>query len=281
MQLNLNSLTAGSVLWLYFYERMGIFKIMGALLDDYNYKGRYTISGGRNNNNYSVLMDTITTLGRLGISSMQRDRVTTYQRVLGVKVDGFNFETEQNKGFMQNFNKLLDYMLEFYKAKQLATAIQSASTPARSSVATQTSIRDTIVSLKSQFEPLEYGRNQTNTFLGIASVHATICLVNLLRKEIGIPDQYNSPEEFLPVAYEILVLKRPATLNSTNRYIVYDNCASYGYRLLTDIEALDINQMQAIALDSDLDKWLNNVEGWVEGYRNAFASVPEGAEAIL
>ena len=278
-----NSLTVGAVVWLYFYERMGIFKILGALLDDYNYRGKYTISG-RRTNNYSVLMDTISTLHRIGISSNLRDRVCLYQRVLGVSVENnLGIESERNSGFMNTFNRLIDYQLEYYKTKQLAQAIQaqSGTTQPRSSVATQTSIRDTISILKQHFEPLQYGRNLINTFLGIAAVHATLCLVNMLKSEIGIPAQYNRPEEFIPAAYDILVSKRSLTVNEANRFIIYDNCASYGYRLLTDIETIDINQLNAVATGSTLDTWLNDVEGLVEGYRNAYSAVPEKVEAIV
>jgi hypothetical protein len=291
-----DGLSVGALIWLYYYERMGIFKILGALMDDYNYRGKYTISGSRvenkkdNANNtiairYSLLMDRICTLYRTGMSSNQRDRICTYQRVLGVTIDNnLGIESEKNAGFMQTFSKLMDYMLEYYKAKQLSQAIQSqtGTVQPRSSVATQTSIRDTMNLLKQQFEPMEYGRNQINTFLGISTVHATLCLLSMLRKEIGIPDQYEKPEEFIPAAYDILVAKkRPLVLNETNRFIVYDNCASYGYRLLTDIETANINALSTIAVGSTLDIWLNDVEGLVEGYRNAYASVPEGVEAIV
>jgi len=284
-----SGLTVGAVVWLYYYERMGIFKILGALMDDYNYRGKYTISGSRkdtngNVNSYSVLMDQICTLHRLGISSNLRDRVCTYQRVIGVSIENnLGIESEQNKGFMQTFNKLIDYMLEYYKTKQLAQAIQSqnGTTQPRSSVATQTSIRDTMNVLKQQFEPLEYGRNQINTFIGIATVHTTLCLVNMLKTEIGIPAQYEKPEEFIPAAYDILVAKRAPTLNESNRFIIYDNCASYGYRLLTDIETANLNELTTIASGSTLDTWLNDVEGWVEGYRNAYSAVPEKVAAIV
>ncbi len=286
-----NGLTVGALIWLYYYERMGIFKILGALMDDYNYRGKYTISGSRKDNKgtaitYSLLMDMICTLYRTGMSSNQRDRICTYQRVLGVTIENnLGIDSEKNVGFMQTFSKLMDYMLEYYKAKQLSQAIrsQTGDVVPRSSVATQTSIRDTMNLLKQQFEPMQYGRNQINTFLGIVTVHATLCLVNLLRKEIGIPDQYEKPEEFIPAAYDILVAKpqRPLTLNETNRFIVFDNCASYGYRLLTDIEIADINLLSTIAVGSTLDIWLNDVEGLVEGYRNAYSAVPEKVEAIV
>ncbi|HVE59163.1 MAG TPA: hypothetical protein VNB22_20235 [Pyrinomonadaceae bacterium] len=281
---NTNSLSVGAVIWLYFYERMGIFKILGALLDDYNYRGKYTISGNRANL-YSRLMDKISTLHRIGISSNLRDRVCLYQRVLGVSIENkLGIESERNSGFMDTFNLLIDYMLEYYKAKQLAQAIQAQSTgnpQPRSSVATQTSIRDTINVLQQHFEPLQYGRNLTNTMIGIATVHATLCLVNMLKTEIGIPAQYEKPEEFIPAAYDILVTKRTHTLNQANRFIIYDNCASYGYCLLTDIEAIIFDNLKAIATGSSLDTWLNDIEGLVEGYRNAYRAVPEKVEAIV
>lgn len=281
-----NGLSIGAVVWLYFYERMGIFKILSALMDDYNYRGKYTISGNRSEKTaYSELMDSISTMYRIGIGSNIRDRICLYQRVLGVSIDNnLNMESVQNKGFMQTFNKLIDYMLKYYESKQLAQAIQVQSTltaPARSSVATQTSIRDTMNLLRQQFEASEYGRNQMNVFLGIAMVHATLCLVNMVRKEIGVPDQYERPEEFIPAAHDILVTKQPITLNSTNRFIIYDNCASYGYRLFTDIEMADMSTFTTIASGSTLDIWLNDIEGIVEGYNSAFKSVEEPVTAIL
>lgn len=283
-------LTVGAVLWLYYYERMGIFRIAAALMDDYNYRGKYTISGSRKNGTgkesieYSTLMDKLCTLYRLGISSNLKDRTSTYQRVLGVDLSGAaSVESNRNVGFMQIFNKLIDYMLEYYRTKQLAQAIQSQSgtVQARSSVATQTSIRDTITSLKQQFEQFQYGRNQINTFLGITTVHITICLLNMLKAEIGIPTQYEKPEEFIPAAYDILVARQPKSVYDTNRYLLYDNCASYGYRLLTDIETADIANFRTVASGSVLDLWLNDVEGIVEGYRNAYASLPESAAEMI
>ncbi len=287
-----NGLTVGAVIWLYFYERMGIFKILGALLDDYNYKGKYTISGRRkddkgNDIKYSVLMDMISTLHRVGISSNIRDRICLYQRVLGVSIENkLGVESERNAGFMSTFNRLIEYQLEYYKTKQLAQAIQAQAQAGtiqpRSSVATQTSIRDTINVMQQHFEPLQYGRNQINTFIGIATVHATLCLVNMLKSEIGVPAQYERPEEFIPAAYDILVgAKQSRTINESNRFIIYDNCASYGYRLLTDIETIDINQLSTVSSGSPLDTWLNDVEGLVEGYRNAYSAVPEKVEAIV
>jgi hypothetical protein len=158
--------------------------------------------------------------------------------------------------------------------------VQAGTVQPRSSVATQTSIRDTINILQQHFEPLQYGRNLINTFLGIATVHATLCLVNMVKAELGIPAQYERPEEFIPAAYDILVANRSRMLNESNRFIIYDNCASYGYRLLTDIETITLGNVPPVATGSKLDVWLNDIEGLVEGYRNAYSAVPEKVEAI-
>ncbi|MBP6811596.1 MAG: hypothetical protein KA138_08745 [Saprospiraceae bacterium] len=101
-----------------------------------------------------------------------------------------------------------------------------------------------------------------------------------MKDEIGIPRQYERPEEFVPAAYDILVLGRPVTPSESNRFIIYDNCATYGYRLLTDLELLNLNVFATASQNSPLDQWLDDVEGIVEGYRNAFAAVPENSLAL-
>jgi hypothetical protein len=285
-----NQLPFGSVLWLYYYERMGIFKILGALMDDYNYKGKFTISSKSEVNltfnseaQYSELMDTICTMYRIGIGSNLRDRIALYQRVLGVSIENnLNVETEKNEPFMRNFNKLISYSLDFFQNKQLAQAIRDTNNQSfRSSVATQTAIRDTILVLQKNFEAFEYGRNRMNTFLGISMVYATICLLRMLKDEIGVPRQFNDPDEFIPAAYDILVSKKALTSNETNRFTVYDNCASYGFKLLTDIELIDANNLSTISIGSELDAWLNNSEGDFEGYNNAFKSIQEPVGAMV
>lgn len=285
--LTTSGLTVGAVLWLYFYERMGIFKILNALMNDHNYHGKYPISAKIANedfqNGYARIMENLSLLYRMGLSSNLRDRICLYERVLGVTIENnLDVRCERNNGFMRTYNRLLDHMLEYYKAKQLAQAIQTANNNSiRSSVATQTAIRDTMQVLRQHFEPLEYGRNLVNTFTGIATVYATICLLRLVKDEIGVPRQYDSPEEFIPAAYDILVLNRPVTPSETNRYTIHDNCATYGYRLLTDIEFADLSQFSTHGQSGVLDKWLDDVEGLVEGYRNAFSAISEPASAMV
>jgi hypothetical protein len=278
-------LSFGTVLWLYYYDRMGIFDILKALMNDYNYNGKLPISAKSENTTsdttlqYSGIMDTLSTLYRLGIGSNTMDRKSLYQRVLGVSIpseNGSPVNSERNENFMKNFNKVVGLMIDFYRDKQLAQAIRDTSSNSiRSSVATQTAIRDTILILQKNFEVFDYGRNRINTFLGLATVFATICLVRMLKDEIGVPRQYNEPHEFIPAAYDILVAKRPVTSNEVNRFTIFDNCASYGYRLLTDIELIEPNALTTVAIGSTLDAWLNDIEGIVEGYNNAYRSISE------
>jgi hypothetical protein len=114
----LNQLSMGSVIWLYYYEKMGIFKILGALLDDYNYKGKYTIKV--KDSAYAVLMEHISILYRMGVASNLRDRVTLYEKTTGLSVDNnYGMSTTQNEGFMRTFDGILKQALEHYAYRRL------------------------------------------------------------------------------------------------------------------------------------------------------------------
>ena len=271
---NLSQLGMGSVIWLYYYEKMGIFKILGALLDDYNYKGKYTI---KIKEPYAVLIEHISTLYRMGIPSNLRDRVSLYEKSLGVSVDnGYGMTVTQNESFMKTFDGILKQALEHYSYRRLDNAIGSATGAARSSVATLTTIKDSLENLKSQFQPFYYGRNTINTFIGIATVYATICLVRLIKSDIGISNQFDKPQDFIPAAYDILVMGKPAVNTDSNRFITYDNCASYGYRLLTDFELVDTSLFNPSSnLDDPLNLWINSIEPLVEGYKKAVKTILE------
>jgi hypothetical protein len=270
----LSQLGMGSVIWLYYYEKMGIFKILGALLDDYNYKGKYTI---KIKESYAVLMEHISILYRMGVASNLRDRVTLFEKSIGLSVDNsYAMSTTQNEGFMRTFDGILKQALEHYAYRRLDNAIGATTGVARSSVATLTTIKDSLENLKSQFQPYYYGRNTINTFLGITTVYATLCLVRLIKSDIGISNQYEKPQDFIPAAYDILVMGKPAVNTDSNRFIVYDNCASYGYRLLTDFELVDTSQFNPSSnLDDPLNLWINNIEPLVEGYKKAVSSIKE------
>jgi hypothetical protein len=268
----LNQLGMGAVIWLYYYERMGIFKILGALLDDYNYKGKYTL---KIKEPYAVLMEHVSLLFRKGEATTSRDRWGLYEKTIGTTIENnFGMAVTKNESFMKTFDEILKQALEHYSYRRLDNAIGSATGAARSSVATLTTIKDSLENLKSQFQPFYYGRNAINTFLGIVTVYATLCLVRLMKSDIGISNQYEKPQDFIPAAYDILVLGKPAVITDSNRFITYDNCASYGYRLLTDFELINTTLFNPSSnVDDPLNLWINSIEPLVEGYKKAVASI--------
>jgi hypothetical protein len=90
---------------------------------------------------------------------------------------------------------------------------------------------------------------------------------------LGIPLQYNSPHEYLPAAYDLLVLKRPVTQGESNRYLLHRDAARSGRDLLLDMEVLDPDGSSFADPGGDLEKWLNQVEAKVEGYRTAYRTL--------
>jgi hypothetical protein len=71
----------------------------------------------------------------------------------------------------------------------------------------------------------------------------------------------------VPAAYDLLVLKRVGAPNEVNRYEVHKNCAVFGRNLLLDIEVLNEKDTTP---NGELELWLTQVEGKIEGYRKAY-----------
>ena len=68
------------LIWLYYFERMGIFKILGVILDDFATNGKIPMS---NNTLSAFVMETMVRLMKNGLSSTVRDRDSSYRRCLG------------------------------------------------------------------------------------------------------------------------------------------------------------------------------------------------------
>ncbi len=65
------------------------------------------------------------------------------------------------------------------------------------------------------------------------------------------------------------MLGKPAVITDSNRFITYDNCASYGYRLLTDFELINTTLFNPSSIvDDPLNLWINSIEPMVEGYKS-------------
>jgi hypothetical protein len=95
-------------------------------------------------------------------------------------------------------------------------------------------------------------------------------VIRELRATLGIPPAYGDPHEFIPAAYDLLVLKRPVTAGNTNRYIMHRELARNGRDILLDIEV--INHLDKSG-QGELESWLTQIEAKIEAYRTAYRSL--------
>ena len=276
---NVRRLFIGDLVWLFYVERMGVFQILGAILDAYAYSGRLPISNGSldpglQDDIVALVLEAMVRQTKTGLASPSRDRAAAYLTSLGwVSEPGrkLQLDTVVSTGFNTLFHKFIYHALEFYKDKRLALAIRGAAADQpQTSAATLITLRDTIDVLKKRFEAFSYGRVYNNTLSGIVWAIAGMSIVRELRSTIGIPSAFNSPDEYLPAAYDLLVLKRPPTQGETNRYLVHKECARNGRDILLDLEVINHRDDSAFG---ELDSWLQQIESKVEGYRTAYRSL--------
>lgn len=263
------------VVWLFYFERMGIFKILGVILDDFATKGKFPISNGSIGSEIkddvtAIILEAMVRQTRTGLSSTVRDRDSTYRRCLGWTSDigrKLGIDAVVNTAFNNLFHKFIQNALEYYRDKTLATAIQATTTPRKPSVATLTTIGDTLTLLRKSFEAFKYGRNYSNTLSGIVWVIAGMALIREMRETLGIPPEYSSPEQYIPAAYDLLVMKRSITPAEANRYIIHKECANDARNILLDLQVLKHSNT------NKLETWLGLVEDEIEGYRTAYRSL--------
>lgn len=279
---HLKRLFVGDLIWLSYVERMGIFQILGVILDAYANNGRLPISNGSldteppliKDDVIALVLEVMTRQTKMGMSSDVRGRAAGYRTVLGwtsTAARNLNLDTNVNSGFSQLFHKFIYHALEFYKDKRLAVAIQGAAgTGTPLSMATLTTISDTLLLLKKKFEAFHYGRNYYNTLTGIIWAIAGMSVIRDLRTTLGIPPAFGEPSEFIPAAYDLLVLKQPVTSGETNRYVVHKECANNGRDILLDIEVVNEGDKSK---DGDLEKWLTQIEPKIEAYRTAYRTL--------
>jgi hypothetical protein len=261
----LKRLTQADVLWLYYMNRMALPEILGALLDDYNSRGRFPVFS---DSLEGLVAETMIRLIKTGEASTAKERSTLFLRTLGWKTDAtdrLNITTTENLAFRTQWLAFLKTASEYFKYNRLRDAIQATNAPSAPSTATLTSIRDIIGLLKKSFDAFDYGRNASITLSGIVWIIATLGLVRNLRKQLGIPESYEQPYEFIPAAYELLVVGRPSTPSETNRFTLHLDAARYGRRILLDIQALSLETAELPVLEA----WLSLVEDQVEGFRAA------------
>lgn len=276
---SIKRLFIGDLVWLFYFERLGISQVMGAILDAFASNGRLPISNGSiesgiKDDIMAVVLEIMVRQMKTGTSPTRRELESAFRRSLGWSSDvgrKFELSTEVNTGFNNLFHKFIFHALEFYKDKRLAIAIQGvAGGSARPSVATLITISDTLEVLKKRFEAFDYGRNYYITLNGIVWAIAGMSVIRELRPTLGIPPAYDDPSEYIPAAYDLLVLKRPVTSGETNRYLVHRECARNGRDILLDLEVINF---QAKNPGEELENWLNQIEAKVEGYRTAYRTL--------
>jgi hypothetical protein len=271
----------GDLLWLFYIERMGVFQIIGKILDEYAYNGGIPMSNGIvhpeqiKDDIVTVILESMVRQMEAGNSSKTRDRDSSYRRCLGWSSEAgkkLGMSSVVNNGFTTMYHKFIFLALEFYRDKRLAIAIRSvtAQNGGTTSAATLVSIRDTLSMIKKSFENFNYGRNYHNTLSGIVWAIAAMATVRDLRATIGVPPEYKQLHQFFSAAYDILILKRPITQTDSNRFEAHIECARNGRDILLDIEAVNFEDTSP---NGDLETWLNIIESQVEGYRTAYRTL--------
>jgi hypothetical protein len=268
------------LVWLFYMERLGLFQVLGAILDAFAYSGRLPISNGVGNaasvrdDVTALILEVMVRQTRTGLSSTVRDRVAAYRTCLGWTSEGgrkLGMDTQVNSAFTTLFHKFIYHALEFYKDRRLAVAIQgTAAGTSPPSAATLITLSDTIEVLKNRFEVFDYGRNVSTTLGGLVWAIAAMTIIRELRTTLGIPEAFNEPHEYIPAAYDLLVLKRPVTHGDANRYLIHRECARSGRDILLDMEVIAHKDR---GTGGDLEKWVTQIESKVEAYRTAYRNM--------
>ena len=275
---HIRRLFLGDVLWLFYFDRMGVFQILGAVLDAFASTGRLPISNGSidlsvKDDIVALVLEVMVRQTKMGMSSSVRDRGSAFRTCLGWVSESarkLNLDTFVNTELTKHFNALMYSTLAFFKDRSLAVAIRGSVASAPPSVATLITIGDTIDVLKKRFEPFSYGRNYYNTLSGIVWVVAAISVIRDLRATLGIAPAYGDAHEFIPAAYDLLVMKRPVTYGEMNRYDLHRICAENGRDILMDLEV--INHQDRVP-GGELESWLIQIEPKVEAYRTAYRTL--------
>ncbi|AIZ44572.1 hypothetical protein QR90_04910 [Deinococcus radiopugnans] len=263
----LKRVMTGDLIWLFYMERMGLFSILGAILDDYATRGKYPIPSDSID---SLILEAMVRQVKSGVSSSVRDRDSSYRRCLGWTSEPgrkLGSPATVNADFNTHFHKVIRLALEYYKDVRLADTIRGDQANNRVSMATLTSIKDTLVLLRQSLDPFTYGRNDANTLSGIVWVIAALGMLRNLVPHLGIPTNFKDPDKFVPAAYELLVLGRSPTAAESQRFTAHLDAARYGRRILLDLEVIDPGNL------AELETWLAVAEDSLEGYRTAYRSL--------
>lgn len=263
-KLRVDALFAADLVWLFFHERMGLFRMLGALLDDFVTRGQLLL---RNDDWSAYVLETLVRDTKMGVASRRSDRNSSYLRVLGWKLGTEPMaEVKVNTPFNEQFHTLVRVALRFYKERQVSETIGNKATVFSPSSATVTAVRTAVVELRNAFEPFEYGRNYLHALQGIATVVGGLALLRDLRRDLGVPAGLSHPEQYVPLLFDRLFPAEAGTMRQANRYTAHRDCAQAGRDILLDVHFLPEDE-------ATLRLWLGMMEPSFELYRAGYRSL--------
>src|SRR6185436_8549553 len=201
------------VLWVYWMEEMGIFRVLAKIINDYAVKGEFpvdtniTIYPDRSQTDgmTSMIMEAITRQMKSGLASSINDRVSTYRRCLGW-TNGIgrqqNVDTTVNNSFSLNFHKFISLAIDYYNQLRLSSAIQNT-TSGSASISTIVGIETSLKLLKESFDSFGYGRNGNNTLNAIVYCISALDLIRNVKDYFRIPNK--NIEDYVSASYNVLI----------------------------------------------------------------------------
>jgi len=266
----LRRLFVGDIVWLFFMERMGVFQMQGAILDDFARKGKYPLPSS---DVRGIVLEAMVRMTKVGLSSTLRDRDSSYRRCLGWTIESarsLGSDAVVNSAFNDGFHRFLQLALKLYRDKRLASLFPAASgsPPVRMSSSTLKAIAETLEPLKVAMDAFTYGRNYTHTLTGIVWAIGSLLLIRDIRSSLGIPPEYSGAARYIPSAYNVLVGNAGTAPNGQgNRFLLHRECAVLGRDIVLDLEVLNPND------PAELEAWLGLVEDRIEGYATAYQAL--------
>jgi hypothetical protein len=283
----LRRMTIADLAWLYFFDRFGLFEMIGAVADDYDSGGRFPIVRG---SLHATVLQQMIAAVRMGMSPKGDARRAAYERCLGwclpstiqpatptstgaapqppakQQQDG---SAGPNAMFRTNFEDLLRAMLGYYRDRNFAQVMQgkNAGTAPAAMLATIGSLGRTV---KSALDPFKYGAAYDTTVDGIVWAVASLSVLRDVRGELGIPMTRALPEHYLTAAYDLLVLKRLTPGPMSDRFSLHLDCANHARAILLTLETLDA---MATGDGGEVETWIELMQPIVEGFANAYLRV--------
>ena len=241
----------GDVLWLFYFERMGIHQILGAILDAFAYTGRLPISNGSGRIQAGVRDDITALVLEVMVRQTKMGMSSTVRESQLALPEGARLEPTLGAGVQPRYRSQQELQRSLPQVHLQRARVLQGQTPGRRdpghgrcltppSVATLITIRDTVDVMKRRFEPFDYGRNYYNALAGIVWTVAGMAVIRGAGGDARDSGRVRSRGRVHPpAAYDLLVLKRSSAQGDPNRFLLHRDCAQNGRDILLDLEVID------------------------------------------